>query len=133
MTRKNIVLSVVTISALAGLSWIFWAYIIEAPSASTRSKLVKQGPNSLCVLTGDMIDTKKSKQKGFEALGNFVRIRFGATQLKDCTEAIMEYCRTSLNQGFVPGNLGITFRESNDPETKTFKYTFDRNCNLQLK
>jgi hypothetical protein len=134
MSLKNATLIIVGLAVCVILLWLYWPGHPVSPLSSPRPQSSKPPmKNPLCILAGDMLDTKKSKRQGFEALGNFVRIRFGSNQLKDCTEAVSEYCRTSLNQGFIPGNLGVKYRESSDPETKTYDYVFDRNCNLQRR
>ena len=78
----------------------------------------------LCLLYGDVKDTKIDARKGVDALGNMLRLRFMAVDVEDCKESTMEYCQNLLEKGFVPGKVGLIIRGHSRLE----KYTVSKDC-----
>ncbi len=122
---------------VAIIIWALWpsnkSPDIDSPDNSAKTVKNRQVQKPLCLLSGEMVDTKKSKEQGFGALGNIVRLRFDATVLKQCEDAALDYCHTTVDQGFLPGALNLKFRENNEPESPNYEYTVDRNCLLHEK
>lgn len=64
----------------------------------------------VCLLNGDLRNPRHQKS-GFENLNSVVRLRFEVNTIDDCKQLCSDYCHARASEGYVPGNLKMTFRQ----------------------
>lgn len=123
---------VVFLLLLAGLTYGGIQYSSrqkKSPFLATQTSYEKNGL-SLCILSGDMKDTKTTEKSGLGALGNMVRIRFDVSNIEECKGSAASYCQKQLAQGFIPANLGLIIR-GNEANPISARYSVSKECVLK--